>query len=182
MNFREYALGRTVTLKSPLPPAALGERINASASSGRHLFDRAIVGFVRSNELWLKYRSNRPHDFIVGPTLRGSVSATAVGSILHLKYQATPLAVLLVVGTAVTFPLLGIILTGSSLLAHEVSKVEGQLLAGILMLAASALYFARYRCFNTDTDEELALLLDFLSQEAEATPQDNLQPPHPRHA
>ena len=165
MHLREYFAGQRCRLLSPLSVRTVSERINRAAGSAVWPFTTGIVGGVWSGHIRLRYRSSL-FEYNAKPVLSGRLRDVPSGSSLELRYRA-PLWVYgfyLFWYLLLTVGVVGLIGGGW---APEVTRGEKAMVMGIfaaLLVAPLALH-----AFGTRRSaEELAELLDFLSEQAQA--------------
>jgi len=156
VRLTDYFAGERLRLCSPLSARAVAERINEAAGSLLWPFATGVVGGVWSGNIRLRYRSSL-FEYNAKPVLSGRVREAASGSSLDLRYRAP----LWVYGFYLVWYLFLALFAG--LIGHGWDGATVGIFS-ILLVAPLGLHAVGSR----RSEEELADLLDFLSQHAEA--------------
>jgi len=165
MHLREYFTGQRYRLLSPMSVRTVSERINRAAGSAVWPFTTGIVGGVWSGHIRLRYRSSL-FEYNAKPVLSGRLRDVPSGSSLELRYRA-PLWVYgfyLFWYLILTFGIVGLIGAGWAPEVTGGGKAMGMGIFAALLVAPPALHAIGTR----RSAEELAELLDFLSEQAQA--------------
>ncbi|HEX8214123.1 MAG TPA: hypothetical protein VF582_01480 [Allosphingosinicella sp.] len=144
---------------------AVAERINDAAGSTLWPFTTGVVGGVRSSHIRLRYRSSL-FEYNAKSVLSGRLQDAPGGSSLELRYRA-PLWVYgfyLLWYLFLTFVVAGLIRNGWASGVTGGNKAMTIGIFAILLVAPLGLHAVGTR----RSEEELADLLDFLSQHVEA--------------
>jgi hypothetical protein len=173
MRLTDYFAGQEVRLRSPLSAQAAAERIGEAASNS--IFRRGPFSPFRTGvvgRVWwgghVRLRYRRPIDYSAKPILAGRILDAPPGSELRLRYRAPA-------GMYVFYPLWYFVLVGMAMgfssggFEPGISGPDKMMTAGIFV--AFALVPPIFHAFGTwRSEEELAALIAFLSEHAEAEP------------
>lgn len=88
MGIVEYFKGRRIVLHSPLRPAEVGERINASCSSRFNPFAAGVKGGVFANRMNLFDAQWGMFSYNAMPVLVGKLTDTPAGCTIEATYRA----------------------------------------------------------------------------------------------
>jgi len=166
VNYRDYFLGKRVTLRSPLRPEAVAERIRANAKrwfwspfytgpAGGVTFGRVRLRWVAS---FFEYNEK--------PVLVGTVDEAAAGSVLNLVYRGPTFGRLFYI---VWYLFLGVFSVILLVKGTDPPLHGADLLAPFLGLGVMAGVPIGLHMWGTArSDEELDALIEFLEEVADA--------------
>jgi hypothetical protein len=170
MRLKDYFVGIPVRLESRLSPAVAAQRINSAAGSTIWPFTTGVVGRVLLRFIRLRFRSSFA-EYNAKPILAGRLRESRSGSVLNLRYRAPASAYALY---AFWYGFLGVIalspLFGDAELNAGLTTTDFAIIAAglaVFLVFPVVLHFIGTR----NSDDELAEILDFLAQHAEAKPQ-----------
>lgn len=165
MRLWDYFVGEPFRLRSPLAVRTVAKRINEAASSPLWPFTAGVAGGVWSGHIRLRYRSSI-FEYNAKPVLSGRLEDAPSGSSLELRYRAP----IWVYGFYVIWYFF-LALVAAALLANGWAPgVPGgdkaMAIAIFLMLLVAPV--GLHAVGTRRSEEELADLLDFLAEHAEA--------------
>ena len=167
MRLKDYFVGKSVLLHSPLSTKAVAERINAAAGSTVWPFTTGVVGGVRLRVVRLRFRSSFA-EYNAKPILAGRLREGRSGSILVLRYRAPAWVYLFEV---FWYSILGVL--GFWVLFGEINPdlTSGDLAFFCAIYVALFVFpFVLHYLGTRNSDDELVELLDFLAEHADAKP------------
>ena len=167
MHLRDYFAGQRLTLRSALPVETVSERINEEAGFALSPFTTGVVGYVWWGYIRLRY-CTWLFEYNAKPVLCGRLSEDGNGSRLDLRYRA-PVWIY-------AFYLFWYLLLASmavEVLGHvgPANSAGSETIGPIATLAILAIAPLGLHMFGTRrSDDDLAELLNFLAECAEARP------------
>jgi hypothetical protein len=168
MRLRDYFVGKSFCLQSPLSPRTVAERINAAAGSTLWPFNDGVVGGVRLGSVRLRFRSSFA-EYNAKPVLAGRLREGRSGSVLSLRYRAPYAAHLFDIVWYGGLALLALGLVFGEVNPDLTWGDWALLCAGYVAFLVAPVVLHYFGTRNSDA--ELTYLLDFLAEHAEAKPQ-----------
>jgi hypothetical protein len=165
MRLKDYFAGERFRLRSSLSARTVAERINEAAGSALWPFTTGIVGGVWAGHVRLRYRSSI-FEYNAKPVLSGRLQDAPTGSSLDLRYRAPVwvYAFYVVWYLFLAFVAVGLLANGWAPEVTGSDKAMAVAIFAVLLVAPVGLH-----AFGTRrSDEELADLMDFLAQHAQA--------------
>ncbi len=167
MRLSDYFLGEEVRLRSPLAAKDLAGRVNRAAGFAFSPFRTGVVGYIWWGHVRLRYRSSFA-EYNAKPILAGRVFDSPRGSELRLRYRAPA-------WVYIFFPLWYFVLlslgVGISIGGFDPDVANGAKAAFAATLVAFLFVPLLFHAFGTrNSEEELAALVEFLVEHAEARP------------
>jgi hypothetical protein len=169
MTLRDYYFGRRITMRSPLRPDEIQQRIRADTKVPFwwRPFHIGPLGGVRWGRLKLGFASS-PFQYNAKPILVGPIERTMTGSTLRLAYRGTTWSRIFFV---IWYDLLALMAVAFSTMGTEPPLQGVERLLPFAMIAIFALIPIGMHIFGTRrSDEELEQLIDFLERVAQAKP------------
>jgi len=169
MKARDYYFGQHVTLRSPLKPDEIAQRIKDDTKDQWWWMPLRTgpVGRVRWGRLSLAYRSS-PFEYNAKPVLVGPIERTMTGTIMRLTYRGPTWSRIFYAFWYVILTLfaIGFAVAGTDPPLHGAERLMPLGIVAAMMLMPVAMHVIGTR----RSDDELEELIDFLGRVAEAKP------------
>lgn len=173
MRLRDYFAGQEVNLRSPLPAAIVAERINEAASRSFlgigpfSPFRIGVIGRIWQGHVRLRYRRSLM-EYNTKPILAGRLSDAGAGSELRLRYRAPLGGYLFFLLWYPVMALFGIVISLGEFAPGITSVGKAMFIAWMLAFLFLPLVF--HVIGTRRSEEELAEMIEFLGEHAEAAP------------
>lgn len=167
MKLRDYYFGKPVTLRSPLRPDEIAERIKDETRVSWWMvpFRTGPVGGVRWGRFRLRY-FNSPFQYNAKPLLIGRMERTMTGTVLRLVYRGDTWSRIFF---ALWYVFLAFFITMVSIFGFDQPLHGAERLMPVGILALFAVVPLIMHAIGTSrSDEDLAELLEFLERVAQA--------------